>query len=195
VIGVTPKATSIKGVGDFWTFFWAIASHWITVMSGVVAVSVGIIQFLRQKKFAPSTWIVVGMGCLLFASYQAWLDEHVARNIAEGANRSFQSQLDERQKHAAIRAVLGRFMLEGSHLLTLCTDETKPVPKAEQIEWVGRIEEFVRKNLDESYLGRLLAPPSPPYTAHFASQDRNETCFNIYDITTNLQIIAKDFSP
>ena len=75
-------------MSDIAAFIFAVGSHWVASMSGVVAITAGVIQYLSKKRFHPFVWMAIGIGCLFIASYQAWLDEHEARKTAEQTSSS-----------------------------------------------------------------------------------------------------------
>lgn len=64
-------------MGEWVAALWV---HWVTLMSGVVSLLVGL-----WYRFGPSrrdltnrAFIGVGAACIMLASYQAWMDEHQA---------------------------------------------------------------------------------------------------------------------
>jgi hypothetical protein len=96
-------------MSELWIFTAAVFSHWVASMSGVVAIGVGIIQYIRQTKFSPSIWIALGIGCLFIASYQAWSDEHEARVKVEQSEQ-------QNQKRPAMKNLLSTAINEGEAL-------------------------------------------------------------------------------
>jgi hypothetical protein len=105
-------------------FIWAVGSHWVASMSGVVAIGVGIIQYLRQTKFHPSTWVFIGIGCLFIACYQAWLDEHEARINADIAfsPSPYHWQMLSPSEALALRSEMRDITPEGEAMFILCAE-------------------------------------------------------------------------
>ncbi len=69
-------------------FFQSLWTHWVTTMSGVISLVLGLLQHFMQGKNpslfvrylislgTPTIWFGAAVGCLFLGAYQAWRYEH-----------------------------------------------------------------------------------------------------------------------
>lgn len=78
---------------NLWLFGGNIVVHWVASMSGIVSLSLGIVEYFRKQKTEAAILAIVAVFFLIVASEQAWSDEH--RN----------AEILATQKEAAIQEV------------------------------------------------------------------------------------------
>jgi hypothetical protein len=96
-------------------------------------------------------WITIGIACLFFASYQAWLDEHSARHTAECHVRFYENARTERAK----------IISDKLHIMYL-TDQTLMQEKVAQgsIGAFGtKVDDFINQSISwiRTNMGTLAA--------------------------------------
>jgi uncharacterized membrane protein len=69
-------------MSGMWTFSSAVVGHWLTIMTGIAAILIGLLQYWTNKRLLPPAWIAVGILILFIATYQTWAEERAA-NLAE----------------------------------------------------------------------------------------------------------------
>jgi hypothetical protein len=73
---------------NHWLFFRDVMSHWVAAMSSIVSFTLGIVEYLRNRK--TEGWIFAAIACLfLFVAFdQAWQDEHRNSIVLIGEKRA-----------------------------------------------------------------------------------------------------------
>jgi hypothetical protein len=143
----------------YWLLIRTACKHSITgadLLSSIVAAVIGIItHFLPEGEKAAASlawqvpvWAFVGViTCrLILAPYWIWRDdqEKIAALIAASHD-----------KHKNIRIRLGEFLEQGRVLMRRCANEKEAAPEDEAQEWANAAEDYMRANLDESYVARF----------------------------------------
>jgi hypothetical protein len=158
-------------MGSLVAFLFAAVSHWVALMTGVVAIAVGIIQHFRKRPLKPPIFIAVGVVALLVASYQAWDDERRQKETAECRLERVQSAREQRR--AFILQNLRPFYAKAQELLH------RRISTADLASWSAETDTFqttmtdwIRTNMGEPAVAKLNDMSGPSY--FFSQVEVNE---------------------
>ncbi len=110
----------------------------------------------------PESWQVllavfafVAVVRLIAAPFWLWQSEREKLQAAEAEVADLRRQLDPRAKNKAIREGLACLLAEGGRLAGICEDEQQEPPEQLTVQWDKSTEEFLRAQLDESFVTRF----------------------------------------
>ena len=135
---------------DLWKFLFAIIHNWAAYWTGGIIVAlVTLWHTLRGKPIPRKLGIGLAAFFLLLSFFKAWRDQYQRAN-------SLQSQLVpsnvEKAHRKAVRERLGRFIAQADTLRrTTCAYVPAPSCDPQRKRWEGKVEEYLRANLDSSY--------------------------------------------
>ena len=143
----------VPGMSEPFVFISAVFNNWFTLV-GAVAIVAAVIQYFRKKPLQPVVWVVIGMGCLFWASYQAWLDQH-ASYLAE------RCKIEKFEKRSTAKNQLASFMEEATKLLNSTLTKDSPPDQVdswfhETEDWGHRVYEWVKDNLGPAAATKAL---------------------------------------
>jgi hypothetical protein len=105
-------------MSGIWTFISAVVGHWLTIMTGIAAIIIGLLQYWTNKRLLPPAWIAVGTFILFIATYQTWGEERAA-DLAK------QCKIEKVERRSTVKNQLAEFMNEADTFLnTKLTKET-----------------------------------------------------------------------
>jgi hypothetical protein len=161
-------------MGDFFRDYWA-------PLGTLIAVTSAFISLIRGKYFKDSPRaknIVVGVTMILgvisvagtfYSQYQ----------IVSAANADKAAANAEKVRHVMIREGIGRYIGVGQTIMNRFGLNEMPMPILDKVSWEGNVDDFLRTNLNDSYVARFhdnsgLAPISangadPPHNYQYAA--------------------------
>lgn len=80
-----------------------------------------------------------------------------------------EKKLDDKAKKKAAREMLAVFLNEGQALKRQCANEKEPPPEDRTNEWAHKIEHWLEKEFDKSYISRFRNTADVPMTANSIS--------------------------
>ena len=84
-------------------FLGNVASHWISLMSGIVSVIVAIYETIKNKPIVARWFWIVALVCFVVACEKAWQDEHRNTQVVVGEKAAYASAAEHCQTDAKIR--------------------------------------------------------------------------------------------
>jgi hypothetical protein len=145
-----------------YTFLFAVASHWVATMSGAIALGAALIQYWRNKRLSPVTWVAVGLACLFVASYQAWRDQNSAKVTALCQVGRYHHAQSERRKF--ITKNINDFYTQAQELIHRhVTVDTLPGWETDEAVFAGQMGEWFRKNMGPAAAAKAVDMNGPSY--------------------------------
>jgi hypothetical protein len=136
------------------TFISAVVGHWLTIMTGIASILIGLLQYWTNKRLLPPAWIGVGILILFIATYQSWLEEH-GEALNERCNiEKFERRSEEKNQLAA-------FMDEVDKLVYAnLTHDTPPDQVSswfsDSNKWIIRVHDWVKDNLGPAAVSKAM---------------------------------------
>jgi hypothetical protein len=140
-------------MSDVVAFIWAVGSHWVASMSGVVAIAAGVVQHFRRAKLPPLLWITVGTVCLFIASYQAWLDEHKAYEAAQCKIQTSQKRSEAKKQLADFFNQADRFIF--ANLTKASSENDVSAWTTDANKWIADVSQWAQENLGPQAVAKL----------------------------------------
>jgi hypothetical protein len=128
--------------------------HWVASMSGVVAISAGIIQHLRGAKFPPIAWIIVGTACLFVAAYQAWLDQRTSYLTERCKIEKFEKRSVAKNELASLRNQADQ-LIYGNLTKNSSAEEVSAWFSAVN-SWTKSVSEWTKNNLGLAAVSKVI---------------------------------------
>jgi hypothetical protein len=162
-------------------------------MSGIVAITAGLVQYFRRAKFNPLAWVAIGICCLFIACYQAWLDENTLRTTAECQVRRLHSTRDERREF--IKNNLAPFFTKAHQFLDRGTG-INPNDSAQLIieirNFYSDVVDWIKNNMGDLAVAKLKDTNGPVYD--FVPRDNVELYYwlnALNKISNNLTVLIQ----
>jgi hypothetical protein len=140
-------------MSGIWAFLSAVVGHWLTIMTGIAAILIGLLQYWTNKRLLPPAWIAVGLFILFIATYQTWAEEHAA-SLAE------QCKIEKAERRSAVKNQLATFM--NGFDTFLFANLTKDTPPDQVNKWfsdaaayIDKVKGWVRDNLGPAALAKV----------------------------------------
>lgn len=89
-----------KLVTDCADFLLAVANHWISLMSGIVALVLEI-RARRKKPTSNHSFVWIVYGCILVACFSAWRDERTLTEESKKANHTLEIDMHSEEASAS----------------------------------------------------------------------------------------------
>ena len=130
-----------------YSFLTTLTKNWFALMSGAMSIPFTYLGLFQVPEKLKSLFIVLAISSLLTALYILWKKERMFVIDLE-------LKLENREKLKNIRIRLADFLNEGLGLMQLCADESNPPPNEDANAWSDRVEEYLGRELDKSYIAR-----------------------------------------
>lgn len=175
---INPSHLSYSRMIDFWAFTSAVVGHWLTIMTGIVSIVVGLLQYWTSKRFLPSVWIAVGVMILFIASYQAWSEERAA-HMAE------RCKIEKFERRSTAKNTLASFM-DGIDVILNAGPTKDTLPDQVNLWYEGgnvyinKLKAWVKDNLGPAALTKASGITNlPPISWNNAISPTHNTAINL----------------
>jgi hypothetical protein len=86
-------------MAELYSFIAAVASHWVSLMSGIASVIVALWLRLKNKvELGHLAFWGVAVICIFIASFQAWKEEHLAKLALESQVSDLRREIAKKEK-------------------------------------------------------------------------------------------------
>jgi hypothetical protein len=174
-------------MSDAGAFAVAVSAHWVALMSGVVAISAGVVQYARNKQFAPIIWVVIGLACLFFASYQAWRDQKIEAAEVQCKILKFERRSEAKNGLASLAEQANSLL---SAKLTKGGDPEEYKNWTTDVEkWYANVRTWVATNLGNAAVTKATDTADIPmlFWSQGISQEHNNALSQIARVKKNLE--------
>jgi hypothetical protein len=147
-------------MGDLFGDYWAPLGTLIAVTSAFISLIRG--EYFKDSPRAKN--IVVGVTMVLGVTSVAGTF-YSQYQIVSAANADKAAANAEKARHVMIREGVGRYIGLGQAIMEEFARNQMPMPIMDEVGWVSNVDDFLRTNLNNSYVNRFhdnsgLAPIS-----------------------------------